>query len=67
MNGPQQTRHSAASRRAFLTGSAAVAAGAVGSQLLPATADADERDDAVGSQQWPPGPGARLKPQRPDR
>jgi hypothetical protein len=69
MNGPSQAGRSAASRRAFLTGSAAVAAGAVGSQLLPATASAEGRDDDEDhrSRPWPPGPGARLKPQRPDR
>jgi hypothetical protein len=69
MHDPQQTGRAAASRRAFLTGSAAVAAGAVGSQLLPATAYAEDRDDAdyVPSTQWPSGPGARLRPQRPDR
>jgi secreted PhoX family phosphatase len=57
MDDPQHTRRVAASRRAFLTGSAAVAAGAVGSQLAPATASAEGRDhdDDVTSDQWPSG------------
>jgi Zn-dependent M28 family amino/carboxypeptidase len=68
MHDSQHTGRSA-SRRAFLTGSAAVAAGAAGSQLMPATAYADERHDdyPIGGRQWPSGPGARLRPQRPDR
>jgi hypothetical protein len=69
MHDPQQPGRVPASRRAFLTGSAAVAAGAVGSQLLPATANAEDRDDTdyAPSTRWPSGPGAPLRPQRPDR
>lgn len=46
-----------------------MAAGAVGSQLLPAAANADDHGDhgEADSLGWPSGPGARLKPQRPDR
>ena len=53
MHDPQQTGRAAASRRAFLTGSAAVAAGAVGSQLMPATANAEDRDDTDYAPQYP--------------
>ncbi len=60
-----QTGKVPATRRAFLTGSAAVAAGAVGSQLLPPAAQAQPQPNPAGGQ-WPPGPGSRLHPQPAD-
>jgi Zn-dependent M28 family amino/carboxypeptidase len=57
------------SRRALLSGSAAAAAGVLGSQALTgkATADAPGEHSSGEHQEWPDGPGRRLLPQRPDR
>ncbi|NHC47609.1 M20/M25/M40 family metallo-hydrolase [Motilibacter aurantiacus] len=59
----------AASRRAFLTRSAAVAAGLVGTQLPGQAAHADEPDPELpwsATVDWPDGPGKRIRPQKPD-
>jgi Zn-dependent M28 family amino/carboxypeptidase len=62
-----ETRKASASRRAFLSGSAAVAVGAVGSQLLPVAAGAETADGSSDAAGWPPGPGRLMNRQRPDR
>jgi Peptidase family M28 len=59
-----------ASRRTFLSGSAALAAAALGQQVAsasPAQASALARPgDGDGSEDWPDGPGQRITGQRPD-
>src|SRR3954451_15954794 len=59
----------AASRRAFLTGSAAVAAGLVGTQLPAHAALAAEPDPELppsATVDWPDGPGKNVRPQKPE-
>ncbi len=62
---------SGSSRRAFLTGSGALAATAVGSQLFTSSAHAvggaAAAAGAGSAAEWPPGPGRILRPQRADR
>ncbi len=62
------TEHSSgASRRVFLTGSAALAAAAVGTRALPASADEGASTADVGAARvWPNGPGRPAAPQLPD-
>jgi hypothetical protein len=57
------------SRRAILGGSGAIAVAAAGSVLVPGAAEAAVRADGgslTDGLNWPPGPGVRIKPQRPD-
>ncbi len=63
------TQHAhGASRRTFLTGSAALAAAAAGSRALPASAaDGTPTTEAVATgPAWPSGPGRPVAPQLPD-
>ncbi len=59
-------RSPSASRRAFLAGSGALAAGTVGSALIASPAAADGRGGLPGDD-WPPGPGRAVRPQHPNR
>jgi hypothetical protein len=54
------------SRRAFLTGSSALAAGALGSQFFTAEADAVSAGGASSALDWPTGPGQPVQPQKAD-
>ena len=70
---PAQSRPSSqaprASRRAFITGSGALAAGAVGATLAagPAAAAPGGGDGGLASDTWPDGPGRALRPQPANR
>ncbi len=55
-----------ASRRAFLAGSGALAAGTVGATLASTPASAADHH-GLGDLDWPDGPGHAIRPQRPNR
>ncbi|QGK68253.1 M20/M25/M40 family metallo-hydrolase [Allosaccharopolyspora coralli] len=61
---PNDDRPTAPNRRNFLLSSAAVTAGAVGTHVLPGTAAAQPGNGAGND--WPDGPGERVRPHQPD-